>query len=163
MCCGLLLLLLCFPSKIGERFGIEIIGRWLLGVVCEPRGSVPQLRALSFSLLAEPFQLDPVTQPFFELAKICELEHPEQRAAGRESRTRAVAPRIRVLTSDTADNVLRGISERKTAFHYSAASWVGTMTFSRIVTNSSAALGWMPTVWSNCFLVAPHLIAIASP
>lgn len=32
-----------------------------------------------------------------------------------------------------------------------------------IVTNSSAAVGWMPTVASNCALVAPHFRAIASP
>src|SRR6516164_119599 len=54
---------------------------------------------------------------------------------------------------------------RATARHppYSAASFVGRTVFSRIVTNSSAALGWMPTVWSNCLLVAPHLTAIARP
>src|SRR5207249_10982530 len=39
----------------------------------------------------------------------------------------------------------------------------GRTNFSRIVTNSSAALGWMPTVWSNIFFEAPHLTAIARP
>jgi len=33
----------------------------------------------------------------------------------------------------------------------------------RIVTNSSAAEGWIPTVESNCFFVAPHLRAMAMP
>jgi hypothetical protein len=33
----------------------------------------------------------------------------------------------------------------------------------RIVTNSSAAVGWMPIVVSNCVLVAPQLIATAKP
>ena len=36
-------------------------------------------------------------------------------------------------------------------------------TGSRMVTNSSAAVGWMPTVASNCALVAPHFSATASP
>src|SRR5262249_30674622 len=36
-------------------------------------------------------------------------------------------------------------------------------TFSRIVTNSSAAVGWMPIVASNCALVAPHTRATAIP
>lgn len=35
--------------------------------------------------------------------------------------------------------------------------------FVRIVTNSSAAVGWMPTVASNCALVAPHLSAMPRP
>src|SRR5262249_20893738 len=48
---------------------------------------------------------------------------------------------------------------------YSAArsATLGSGAFSRIVTNSSAALGWMPIVVSNCFLVAPHLRAMARP
>src|SRR5580698_9077688 len=47
---------------------------------------------------------------------------------------------------------------------YSAAAFSGGRTYlSRIVTNSSAALGWMPTVASNCFLVAPHFTAMARP
>jgi hypothetical protein len=46
---------------------------------------------------------------------------------------------------------------------HSAASFCGRTNFSRIVTNSSAALGWMPTVWSNIRFDAPHLTAIASP
>jgi hypothetical protein len=33
----------------------------------------------------------------------------------------------------------------------------------RMVTNSSAAVGWMPIVASNCALVAPQLSATASP
>jgi len=33
----------------------------------------------------------------------------------------------------------------------------------RIVTNSSAAVGWIPIVVSNCVLVAPQLTATASP
>jgi hypothetical protein len=33
----------------------------------------------------------------------------------------------------------------------------------RIVTNSSAAVGWIPIVVSNCVLVAPQLIATAKP
>src|SRR5215210_7008466 len=35
--------------------------------------------------------------------------------------------------------------------------------FSRMVTNSSAAVGWMPMVASNCALVAPTFTAIAMP
>lgn len=35
--------------------------------------------------------------------------------------------------------------------------------FSRIVTNSSAAVGWIPIVASNCALVAPHCSATAKP
>src|SRR5579859_355156 len=35
--------------------------------------------------------------------------------------------------------------------------------FSRIVTNSSAAVGWMPTVRSKSCLVAPHCTATARP
>src|SRR5205814_7500560 len=35
--------------------------------------------------------------------------------------------------------------------------------FSRRVTNSSAAVGWMPMVASNCALVAPSFTAIATP
>src|SRR6185312_5758112 len=34
--------------------------------------------------------------------------------------------------------------------------------FSRSVTNSSAAVGWMPMVASNCALVAPSFTAIAT-
>lgn len=33
----------------------------------------------------------------------------------------------------------------------------------RSVTNSSAAVGWIPIVASNCALVAPQFIAIANP
>src|SRR5688572_30829120 len=35
--------------------------------------------------------------------------------------------------------------------------------FSRRVTNSSATVGWMPMVASNCALVAPSLTAMATP
>jgi len=35
--------------------------------------------------------------------------------------------------------------------------------FSRMVTNSSAAVGWMPMVASNCALVAPSFTAMAIP
>ena len=34
---------------------------------------------------------------------------------------------------------------------------------SRMVTNSSAAVGWIPTVWSSCALVIPAVIAAAKP
>ena len=33
----------------------------------------------------------------------------------------------------------------------------------RRVTNSSALVGWMPMVWSNCALVAPQRRATAKP
>ncbi len=46
---------------------------------------------------------------------------------------------------------------------YSAANFVGRTSFSRIVTNSSAALGWMPTVSSNMRFETPHFTAIARP
>ena len=44
-----------------------------------------------------------------------------------------------------------------------AESLVGRRTGSRIVTNSSAAVGWMPIVASNTALVAPAFIATAKP
>ena len=37
------------------------------------------------------------------------------------------------------------------------------LVFVRIVTNSSALDGWIPTVLSKCFLVAPHCSAVAKP
>jgi hypothetical protein len=44
------------------------------------------------------------------------------------------------------------------------APWPCTLRVTdRIVTHSSAAVGCMPTVASNCALVAPHLRAMASP
>ncbi len=46
---------------------------------------------------------------------------------------------------------------------YSAARRAGSATGSRMVTNSSAAVGWMPTVASKTCLVAPALIATAIP
>ena len=47
-----------------------------------------------------------------------------------------------------------------------AAGWLMRLrhsTGSRIVTNSSAAVGWMPMVLSNTALVAPAFIATAKP
>ena len=35
--------------------------------------------------------------------------------------------------------------------------------FCRMVTNSSAAVGWIPTVLSKCDLVAPAFMAMAMP
>ncbi len=46
---------------------------------------------------------------------------------------------------------------------YSAAILSGSGRGSRMVTNSAAAVGWMPTVMSKTCLVAPALIAIATP
>jgi hypothetical protein len=37
------------------------------------------------------------------------------------------------------------------------------MLFSRMVTNSPAAVEWIPVVALNCALVAPHFSAIARP
>ena len=46
---------------------------------------------------------------------------------------------------------------------YSAAFSSDAFTGSRMVTNSSAAVGWMPTVASKTCLVASALIEEASP
>ncbi len=46
---------------------------------------------------------------------------------------------------------------------YSAAFLAGSASGSRMVTNSSAAVGWIPTVASKSCLVAPALIATAIP
>ncbi len=46
---------------------------------------------------------------------------------------------------------------------YSAAFLSGSGSGSPMVTNSSAAVGWMPTVASKTCLVAPALIATAMP
>src|SRR5438309_4079100 len=46
---------------------------------------------------------------------------------------------------------------------YSLPARVGGGRGPRMVTNSSALVGWMPIVESNCALVALHLIATARP
>src|SRR6516162_1106105 len=84
VCRSLSLLFLCFSGKPGKRIGIEIIGRWLLGLACEPCGKVLQLRSISISLVAKCFQLNPVAQPSVQLAKIYGLERSEQGARRQE-------------------------------------------------------------------------------
>jgi hypothetical protein len=47
--------------------------------------------------------------------------------------------------------------------HEKPGNYSRSGTGNRIVTNSSAELGWIPIVESKSRFVAPHLIAIANP
>src|SRR5215813_6625190 len=91
-------------------------------------------------------------------------ERLERRAGGtptiRAVAVHGVEERVRHTVANSAAETLAG---KRRAHSAARRVGAGSTRAVRMVTNSSPAVGWMPTVASNCALVAPAFTATARP